>query len=109
MEVPTMEQTLSIVEAMASRVEQGKKVLVHCHAGLGRTGLVIACHLVHMRLHSAMDAVHLVQQQRPGACSDPAADPARCHVPEFPGKAVPTGFCHTCRWEGEQCHGTRQL
>lgn len=44
-----------------------KKIAVHCHAGLGRTGLSIACFLVFHGEASATQAVELVRQQRPGA------------------------------------------
>lgn len=29
---------------------EGKKVAVHCHAGLGRTGLAIACYFVYTKV-----------------------------------------------------------
>ncbi len=38
---------LEIVKDMLKCVkEEGKKVLVHCHAGYGRTGIVLACYLI---------------------------------------------------------------
>lgn len=48
-------------------VEQ-KKIAVHCHAGLGRTGLAIACFLLASgEAASAARAVDMVRQHRPGA------------------------------------------
>lgn len=48
-------------------LEQGNRIAVHCHAGLGRTGLAIACCLVFQGTHSAADAVTLVRRMRPGS------------------------------------------
>jgi protein tyrosine phosphatase domain-containing protein 1 len=47
--------------------EQGQKVAVHCHAGLGRTGLAIACFLVFSERLNAAAAVEMVRGCRPGA------------------------------------------
>lgn len=45
-----------------------RKVAVHCHAGLGRTGLVAACFLVYSGTAAgAPDAVLRVRSARPGA------------------------------------------
>jgi protein tyrosine phosphatase domain-containing protein 1 len=46
---------------------QKKKIAVHCHAGLGRTGLAIACYLVASGQATAEEAVVLVRKDRPGA------------------------------------------
>ncbi|MCB1056240.1 MAG: dual specificity protein phosphatase family protein [Acidobacteria bacterium] len=39
---------LEICQAILESIHQGKKVLVHCRAGLGRTGTVGACTLVSL-------------------------------------------------------------
>jgi protein tyrosine phosphatase domain-containing protein 1 len=45
-----------------------RKVAVHCHAGLGRTGLAAACFLLASgRAASGAAAVELVRVGRPGA------------------------------------------
>lgn len=46
---------------------EGRKVAVHCHAGLGRTGLAIACYMVFAGECNAADAVASVRRDRPGA------------------------------------------
>lgn len=46
---------------------EGRKVAVHCHAGLGRTGLAIACSLVYTWRMPATEAVATVRKGRPGA------------------------------------------
>lgn len=47
--------------------EPGRKVAVHCHAGLGRTGLAIACYFVFIGKCSPSVAVAEVRKGRPGA------------------------------------------
>jgi len=50
-----------------------RKVAVHCHAGLGRTGLAIACFLVGSgQASSAEKAVEMVRAARPGSLQTPA-------------------------------------
>ncbi|CAI5513721.1 unnamed protein product [Closterium sp. Naga37s-1] len=61
---PTM---LSIVQSISLAIGRRHKVAVHCHAGLGRTGLVIACYLVAANSLSAADAVAVVRAMRPGS------------------------------------------
>jgi protein tyrosine phosphatase domain-containing protein 1 len=48
-------------------ISQGQKVAVHCHAGLGRTGLAIACFMVYKGEAKATTAVEIVRQCRPGS------------------------------------------
>nr|CAH8848374.1 unnamed protein product [Trichobilharzia regenti] len=43
------------------------KVAIHCHAGLGRTGVIIACYLVFNNRISAGEAIRYVRFRRPGS------------------------------------------
>lgn len=65
METPTFKQILNIAQVMANTISEDKKVAVHCHAGLGRTGLAIACYLVFSQNMSAFDAITIVRSSRP--------------------------------------------
>ena len=59
---------LDIIKEMIFTVEkEGKKVLVHCHAGKGRTGIVIACYLIYKYHICAQDAAAKVREKRKGA------------------------------------------
>lgn len=56
---------LNIVKIMDSVISGGYKVLVHCHAGMGRTGLTIGCYMLYSREYTNVDEVmEIVQKKR---------------------------------------------
>lgn len=65
--VPTMEAILDMVKVLCSGLREGGRVAVHCHAGLGRTGLLIACYLVYQHHLQPRDAIVTVRRKRPGS------------------------------------------
>jgi hypothetical protein len=68
MDTPDIDTAMRIAQVMTFHVDNGGKVAVHCHAGLGRTGLVIACWLVlGGAASSAAAAVSYVRRHRSGA------------------------------------------
>lgn len=68
MTAPENDVVLRSVQCMDAHMRDGKgRVLVHCHAGLGRTGLMIACYFILANRMSADDAIRLVRVCRPGA------------------------------------------
>jgi atypical dual specificity phosphatase len=66
MEAPTQQQLDRCVSAIARAHSRDMGVAVHCGAGLGRTGVVLAAYLVHKGL-SARDAMARVRKLRPGS------------------------------------------
>ncbi len=63
--VPTPEQAKRLSKMIMNDVIGGKSILIHCMGGLGRSGTIAACSLVHYGL-KADEAINLVRKIRPG-------------------------------------------
>jgi atypical dual specificity phosphatase len=66
MEAPSLEQIDRAVSAINRAIEQQMGAAVHCGAGLGRTGVVLAGYLVNKGL-SSQNAISRVRRLRPGS------------------------------------------
>jgi atypical dual specificity phosphatase len=66
MEAPTQEQLDRCLSAIARAHEKNMGVCVHCGAGLGRTGVILACYFVSKGL-SAGNAIARIKRLRPGS------------------------------------------
>jgi atypical dual specificity phosphatase len=64
---PTMAQVAAAARFVHEELVQGGRVVVHCGAGFGRTGCVLACCLVSEQGLSAGAAIEAVRQLRPGS------------------------------------------
>ncbi len=64
---PDMEQIDQAVEFIHERIQNEEPVMVHCAAGIGRTGTILACYLVKYQKSSAKDAIERVRKERPGS------------------------------------------
>ena len=60
---PTQEQIDKIVTYIDSHLESGVPVGVSCNAGIGRTGVILACYLVHKGF-TAKEAMEFVRKKR---------------------------------------------
>eukprot|EP00727_Mastigamoeba_balamuthi_P014146 m51a1_g9354 putative dual specificity protein phosphatase 23 (155) ;mRNA; r:133341-133925 len=64
---PTVEQATSFVRFVDRARAEGKAVGVHCAAGIGRTGTMLACYVAHAQRLAAGEAVRRVRGLRPGS------------------------------------------
>ena len=72
---PSTEQLAAGVSAITAALADGHGVAVHCAAGLGRTGTLLACYLVSTGL-DAPAAIARVREARPGSVETPAQEAA---------------------------------
>tara|TARA_B100000029_G_scaffold394232_1_gene391681 strand:- start:186 stop:680 length:495 start_codon:yes stop_codon:yes gene_type:complete len=67
MGVPSFDDLKNSVEYVYQRIQNNEPVMVHCLAGLGRTGTILACYLIKYEKMSAEDAIRYVREKRHGS------------------------------------------
>jgi atypical dual specificity phosphatase len=67
---PTLQQVQEAVAMISSCLDRHMPVVVHCLAGLGRTGTILACYLVRMEM-PANNAINVIREWRPGSIEGP--------------------------------------
>ena len=64
---PDMEKIDSAVDFIHERITNDEAVMVHCAAGMGRAGTILACYLVKYKKQSAGNAIKKIRKERPGS------------------------------------------
>jgi atypical dual specificity phosphatase len=72
---PTPDQLMRGVQAIKLALRDGNRVAVHCAAGLGRTGTLLACYLVSLGMEPDV-AMARVRANRPGSVETAAQEAA---------------------------------
>jgi atypical dual specificity phosphatase len=67
MGVPEFDDLVYAVDFIHRRITNNEPVMVHCLAGMGRTGVILACYLVKHQKMSAGEATEKVREERPGS------------------------------------------
>jgi atypical dual specificity phosphatase len=64
---PDMEKIDNAVDFIHERIKNNEPTMVHCAAGIGRTGTILACYLIKYQNLSVKDAIDKVRKERPGS------------------------------------------
>ena len=72
---PELDQIQRMIEFIDQQTAEKRPVVVSCYAGIGRTGTVLACYLVH-RGATPVDAINRVRELRRGSVQTPEQEAA---------------------------------
>jgi len=64
---PDMEKIDLAVDFIHVNITDNQAVMVHCAAGMGRAGTILACFLVKYEKYSSKEAIKKIRKERPGS------------------------------------------
>ncbi len=62
---PSLEDFREFIDFVNTQISDGRRVAVHCYAGMGRTNLMLACFLMHNMRIDPGTALEVVKMRRP--------------------------------------------
>ncbi len=80
---PTLEALDQAVDYIDLQIRQGRPVMVHCAAGKGRTGTVLAAYLVKKQNLTAEKSIQRIRSSRPGSVQSIAQETAVSMYEEY--------------------------
>ena len=64
---PDMDRIDSAVDFIHEQIKNNQAVMVHCAAGMGRAGTILACYFIKYKKFSADNAIKKIRDERPGS------------------------------------------
>jgi atypical dual specificity phosphatase len=80
---PEIEKIDTAVDFIHDRIKNKEPVMVHCAAGIGRTGTILASYLVKYQNLTAKEAIEKVRQERPGSIQSESQEMAVTFYEKF--------------------------
>ncbi|KAJ0171564.1 hypothetical protein K1T71_013114 [Dendrolimus kikuchii] len=91
-EVPNLEQIKKFIDICKKADKNGEVVGIHCRQGRSRSGIMLACYLVHFHRFLPDQAMNTIRMIRPGSCNFPEHEEAVGRYFEFLTEDNPLRF-----------------
>ncbi|HKU82752.1 MAG TPA: dual specificity protein phosphatase 23 [Candidatus Nitrosocosmicus sp.] len=82
-DAPTIDEIHRVVDYIEKKIERNRPVLVHCAAGKGRTGTILAAYLIKKDGMTPQEAVKKLRLMRPGSVQSERQSMAIEHYYKF--------------------------